>query len=105
VAFLAFLGLHVVVPRGVAPLLTDLLGIAVVLAGFVLGIVALFGLKRHDQQGILRPALIGLVLNGLFLLIAYTNATAAAKRARERRLSPPPTSPGSTSAGGAKSAA
>jgi hypothetical protein len=35
--------------------------------GFALGIVALLGIRRHGREGVLGPAIIGLVINGLFL--------------------------------------
>lgn len=38
-----------------------------ILAGFVLAIVALVGIRRHGREGILVRALIGLVANGLIL--------------------------------------
>ncbi len=37
------------------------------LIGVVLGILALFGIPRHGTKGILIPAIVGLVLNGLVL--------------------------------------
>ncbi len=40
----------------------------IILLGFVFGIVALFGMRKHGKEGILVRAIIGVVLNGLFLL-------------------------------------
>jgi hypothetical protein len=40
-----------------------------IVGGTVCGIVALCGLRRHGKQGILAPAIVGLVLNGLWVLL------------------------------------
>jgi len=93
VAFLVFLAVGIFGRGALPPLFRDVLSIAIVLVGFVLAIVALFGIRRHGRKGILAPALVGLGLNGLFLLIALTNASAAAQRARERRTQPAPSVP------------
>jgi hypothetical protein len=37
------------------------------LLGFALGLIALFGIRKHGIKDILLPAVIGLVLNGLFI--------------------------------------
>ena len=44
-----------------------------IVAGICLGIAALFSIRRHDRKGILAPALVGLILNGLLLFIFITN--------------------------------
>lgn len=43
------------------------INLVLVLAGFVLGVVALFGIRRHGARGILAYSLCGVVLNGLIL--------------------------------------
>ncbi len=93
VAFLAFLGVGMFGKAALPPLLHDVLSIVIVLVGFVLALFAFAGLRRHGRKGILAPALVGFCLNGLFLLIALTNASAAAQRARERRGQPAPSAP------------
>ena len=40
-----------------------------VVIGMVLGVVALFGIFRHGAKGIRVPAIIGLIFNGLLLLL------------------------------------
>ena len=44
------------------------ISLVLVIAGFVLGLVALAGMKRHGTKNILGRAVTGVVLNGLFLL-------------------------------------
>ena len=55
------------------PILADLVGLTLLLAGFVLGVTALFGITRYGRRGILMPAITGLLLNALFLFIWATN--------------------------------
>lgn len=57
------IGTRVIYARSVA---TALL---LVIAGSILGIVALFGIFRHGRKGILAPAIIGIILNGLLVLM------------------------------------
>lgn len=49
------------------------------LVGFILGIVGLFGIKRHGKDGMLLPSIIGILLNGgllgWLLYIAYSAYT------------------------------
>jgi hypothetical protein len=37
--------------------------------GLTFGVIALFGIREHGVRGILLPALIGIALNGLLLII------------------------------------
>ena len=37
------------------------------LVGFALGVIALFGVRRHGTKGILIPAIVGLILDGVYL--------------------------------------
>lgn len=58
------------------------------IAGFILGIVALFGIHRHGRKGILLPAILGTVLNALFLaggIVAILASIHARERAEEMR--------------------
>jgi cytochrome bd-type quinol oxidase subunit 2 len=45
--------------------------------GLILGIVALFGIKRHGKKGILKPAIIGISLNAALLILVFFIAAAA----------------------------
>ena len=48
--------------------------------GLVLGVVALFGIRKHGTKGILAPALVGILINGLLLFIFVSNFVAAQAR-------------------------
>ena len=57
-----------------------------ILAGFVLGIVALIGTKKHGKKGIFGRAIAGICINGviiLLMLIAIPSFIKAAQRAKE----------------------
>lgn len=58
----------------------DLVTLLVVVVGLVLGTVALFGIRKYGPKGILANALVGIAINGLFLLIFLTNFLAAVRR-------------------------
>jgi len=59
-------------------------------AGFIFGIIAIFGVRKHGAKGILAPASIGLLINGLLLFIFFTNFLSARERAKSaQRLGPP----------------
>ena len=68
-------------------LIAGLISILLVLAGLVLGVVALFGIPKHGMKGILLPSIIGIALCSLWLSLLYTAAQAArqaAERAQQR---------------------
>jgi hypothetical protein len=44
-----------------------------VVVGLILGIVALFGISKHGTKGILGPAIVGIIINGLLLSFVVTN--------------------------------
>lgn len=52
-----------------AELLIGGVNVCLILTGFVLGIVALFGIRRYGREKILAPALTGIILNGFFVAI------------------------------------
>ncbi len=58
-----------------------------VLIGFALALIGLFGIRRYGTKGILMPAVIGLVLNGLVLgeLVVPVTATALRKHHEQAR--------------------
>jgi len=60
-----------------ARVILELIALALILAGICLGIIALFGIRKHGKKGILAPALVGLIFNGLLLFIFITNFVAA----------------------------
>jgi hypothetical protein len=62
-----------------------LLAFFLTLVGFVFGIAALFGIRRHGTKGILLPALIGIILNGLIIVMFITMIASAFSRARPRQ--------------------
>ena len=53
------------------------IALLLILAGLSAGIVALLGIRKHGAKGILAPALVGLVINGLLLFIFINNFLAA----------------------------
>jgi hypothetical protein len=70
---------------GAPALITDLLGLLLIVVGSTSGIVALFGISRHGTKGILAPALVGILINGLLLSIFIMNFMAARERAIQQR--------------------
>ena len=73
VIFLLFAFGHQVAARVVL----ELIALVLIVAGISLGVAALFGIRKHGKKGILAPALVGIVLNGLLLFIFITNFVAA----------------------------
>ena len=70
-------------------LVVELVGFLLMVGGFVLGVIALFGVRKYGAQGILAPAIVGIIINGLLLFIFITNFITARSRALERRGGPP----------------
>jgi hypothetical protein len=60
-----------------AKIILELIALLLILAGLSLGIIALFGIRKHGTKGILAPALVGLIINGLLLFIFINNFLAA----------------------------
>ena len=65
-----------------ARVIIELIALLLVIVGLVFGIIALFGISRHGSKGILAPAIVGIIINGLFLFIFVTNFTAARAKAK-----------------------
>ena|SRR2546425_10550217 len=63
-----------------AQVVLELIALVLIVAGICLGIAALFGIRKHGKKGILAPALVGLILNGLLLFIFITNFLAVRAR-------------------------
>ena len=51
--------------------ITQLLGNLIIVAGLSFGIVALFGLRKYGIRGILAPAIIGIIINGIMLILPW----------------------------------
>jgi hypothetical protein len=64
-------------------LVVGLISLVLVLAGLVLGVVAMFGIRKHGIKGILFPSIIGIALCSLWLYLLYA-AIQAARQAAER---------------------
>jgi len=77
--------------RTVARVVIELVAFVVMLVGVALGVIALFGIRKHGTRGILAPALVGMAINGLLVFIFVTNFLAA--RARARRAATTAVSP------------
>lgn len=60
-----------------ARVVLELIALVLITVGICLGVAALFGIRKHGRKGILAPALVGLILNGLLLFIFITNFLAA----------------------------
>jgi hypothetical protein len=92
---LVAIGMSMVVNVGMgnqaAPLvkiITGSLCVLLIVLGFVFGIVALFGVRRHGKKGILGRAIAGVCINGILvalMLVSIPGFMAAAKRAKEMR--------------------
>ena len=67
----------------------ELLSLLFIVVGLVFGVVALFGIRTHGKTGILAPASVGIIINGLLLFIFVTNFMAARARAQQQRSDVP----------------
>lgn len=77
-SWIIFLGLVVAnsMLRRVSPALADLFVVAGALTALGAGVAGLFYARREGRRGIVLPALIGICLNGLLLLIFLSNFVA-----------------------------
>lgn len=64
----------------IGPLISGLIAILLLLAGIILGVIALCGIKKYGQQGILIPAIIGILLNGALLFLPLITGIIAFKK-------------------------
>lgn len=90
---LTAVGVSIVVNAGMgnqaSPLvkiITGSLCVLLIVLGFVFGIVALFGVRRHGKKGILGRAIAGIAINGViiaFMIISIPMYMKAAERAKE----------------------
>jgi hypothetical protein len=68
-----------------ARVIIELVSLLLIVLGFVFGVIALFGIRTHRKSGILAPAIVGMIINGLLLFIFVTNFLAARARAQQQR--------------------
>lgn len=66
-------------------LIVEPIAFLLMVAGVLLGITALFGLRRHGPKDILGPALAGVLMNGALIFIFVTNFVAARSKALHER--------------------
>lgn len=67
-----------------ARVIVELVLLLLIVVGFVFGVVALFGIRAHGKSGVLAPAIVGIIMNGLLAFIFVTNFLAARARAQQR---------------------
>ena len=60
----------------------DLVALVLIFLGLSLGFIALFGIRKQGTKGILVPAVVGIIINGLLVFIFATNFLAARARAQ-----------------------
>ena len=65
-------------------LFVELGALLLMVVGLALGVIALFGTRKHGIRGILAPALAGIIINGLLMFIFATNFFAARAKAKAR---------------------
>jgi hypothetical protein len=66
-----------------SPVVLDLIALLIIVVGLIFGVIALFGISKHGRKGILAPAIVGIIINGLLLFIFVTNFMAARARAQQ----------------------
>lgn len=64
----------------------EIASLAIIVAGLLCGIIALFGIRTHGKRGILAPAIVGILINGALLFIFVTNFLTARAKAQQRRV-------------------
>jgi hypothetical protein len=52
-----------------ARMIPDLMAGLLIVVGFILGVIALFGISKHGSKGILAPAIVGIIISGLFVVV------------------------------------
>ncbi|HEY2585533.1 MAG TPA: hypothetical protein VGI81_07210 [Tepidisphaeraceae bacterium] len=79
-------------------LVVGAVNMCLILGGLAFGIIALFGIRRHGRDKILAPALVGIGLNGFFvvtsvvaiIVLAHLRATSARAGGASGGISAPP---------------
>jgi hypothetical protein len=70
-----------------SPVILDLIALLLIVVGLLFGVIALFGISKHGTKGILAPAIVGIIINGLLLLIFVMNFMTARARAIQQHSS------------------
>jgi hypothetical protein len=70
-----------------ARVIIELVALLLIVVGLIFGIIALFGIPKHGTKGILAPAIVGIIINGLLLLIFVMNFMTARARAIQQHSS------------------
>jgi hypothetical protein len=70
-----------------ARVIIELVALLLIFVGLIFGIIALFGISKHGTKGILAPAIVGIIINGLLLLIFVMNFMTARARAIQQHSS------------------
>ena len=70
-----------------ARVIIELVALLLIVVGLIFGIVALFGISKHGTKSILAPAIVGIIINGLLLLIFVMNFMTARARAIQQHSS------------------
>ncbi|MCX6894261.1 MAG: hypothetical protein NTZ16_01875 [Verrucomicrobia bacterium] len=65
-----------------ARVIIEYVALLLMVVGLVFGVVALFGIRTHGKNGILAPAILGIIINALLTFIFVTNFVAARARAQ-----------------------
>jgi ABC-type molybdate transport system permease subunit len=74
-------------PMPMVKMITGGLSVLLIVLGFVFGIVALVGMRRHGRQGIMGRAIAGVCINGLLIAVmvasipVWMRAAASARQA------------------------
>jgi hypothetical protein len=66
-----------------SPMILDLVALMLIVVGLIFGIISLSGISEHGSKGILAPAIVGIIINGLLLFIFVTNFMTARARAQQ----------------------
>jgi hypothetical protein len=61
------------------------IGLLLIVVGLALGVVALFGIRKHGTKGILASAIVGITFNGLLLFLFVIGFLAGREMARQQR--------------------
>ena len=65
----------------IGPLILGGVVILLFIAGIILGVISLYGIKKYGKKGLLAPAIIGILLNGGFLSLLLMIASTAINKA------------------------
>jgi hypothetical protein len=79
---LLIFGRQIVARKAIALVASSALWLLVI--GLILGIVALFGISKHGTKGILGPAIVGIIINGLLISFVVTNFITSRARAMQQ---------------------